>query len=86
MKDYLCDACQRGKQVKVSFKSKNCVSTTKPLQLLHLDLFVLSGNKSPGGNYYGFVIVDDFSRFTSTLFLPSKNDTFEAFVKFSKVI
>jgi len=27
-KDRLCDACQKGKQVKVSFKSKNIVSTT----------------------------------------------------------
>ena len=27
-KDRLCDACQKGKQVRVSFKSKNIVSTT----------------------------------------------------------
>jgi len=26
--DKLCDACQKGKQVKTSFKSKQCVSTT----------------------------------------------------------
>ncbi|KHN02057.1 hypothetical protein glysoja_039874, partial [Glycine soja] len=38
-KDRLCDACQKGKQVRVSFKSKNIVSTTQPLQLLHMDLF-----------------------------------------------
>ena len=30
-KDRLCDACQKGKQVRVSFKSKNIVSTTQPL-------------------------------------------------------
>ena len=35
----LCDACQKGKQVKASFMSKNVVSTSRPLQLLHLDLF-----------------------------------------------
>ena len=35
----LCDACQKGKQVRDSFKSKNIVSTTQPLQLLHMDLF-----------------------------------------------
>ena len=29
--DRLCDACQKGKQVRVSFKSKNIVSTTQPL-------------------------------------------------------
>lgn len=34
-----CSACQLGKQVKTSFKTKNQVSTTDSLQLLHLDLF-----------------------------------------------
>jgi len=67
-KDKLCDACQKGKQTRVSFKPKNIFSISKPLELLHLDLFGPSRTKSLGGNYYGFVIVDDFSRFTWTLF------------------
>jgi len=36
--DKVCDACARGKQVRKSFKLKNCVSTTRPLELLHVDL------------------------------------------------
>jgi len=36
----VCDAYAKGKQVKNSFKSKNCVSTTQPLELLHIDLVV----------------------------------------------
>ena len=62
MKNYnVCDACQMGKQTKSSFKSK--ISTSRPLQLLHMDLFDPSRIASYGGNYYAFVIVDDFSRF-----------------------
>ncbi|MFA1236664.1 GAG-pre-integrase domain-containing protein, partial [Klebsiella pneumoniae] len=38
-KDHLCDACQKGKQVKSSFKANDIVSTRHPLELLHLDLF-----------------------------------------------
>ena len=38
-KDKVCDACQLGKQIRVSFKSKNIVSTSKSLELLHMDLF-----------------------------------------------
>ncbi|XP_070049735.1 uncharacterized protein [Nicotiana tomentosiformis] len=38
-KDQICDACQLGKQTWSSFKVKNITSTTKPLQLLHMDLF-----------------------------------------------
>jgi hypothetical protein len=80
-KDKLCDACQKGKQVKVSFKSKNVVSTSRPLQLLHMDLFGPSRTRSFRGNYYALVIVDDFSRYTWTLFLPHKNHAFSAFKK-----
>ena len=59
-KDHLCDACQMGKQTRISFKYKNIVSTTRPLELLHMDLFGPSRIKSLGGNYYEFVIVDDY--------------------------
>jgi len=37
--DALCGACQKGKIVKTSFKSKDIVSTSRPLELLHIDLF-----------------------------------------------
>ena len=67
--DKLCDACQKGKQTRVSFKPKNIVSTSKPLELLHLDLFGPSRTRSLGGNYYGLVIVDDFSKFTYIIFV-----------------
>ena len=85
-KDKLCDACQKGKQTRVSFKSKNVVSTTRPLQLLHMDLFGPSRTMSFGGNYYALVIVDDFSRYTWTLFITHKSDSFQAFRKLAKVI
>ena len=51
------------KQTKVSFKLKKFISTERPLELLHMDLFGPSRTTSLGGNYYALVIVDDFSRF-----------------------
>ena len=36
--DLTCGFCQRGKQIKSSFHSKDVVSTTRPLELLHIDL------------------------------------------------
>jgi len=68
-KYHICEACQKEKQIKHSFKLKNVVFTSKPLELLHMDLFGLSRTISLGGNYYALVIVDDFSRFTWILFL-----------------
>ncbi|XP_075079406.1 uncharacterized protein LOC142164766 [Nicotiana tabacum] len=40
-KNHICDACQIGKQTRNSLKNKDIVSTSKPLQLLHMDLFGL---------------------------------------------
>jgi len=82
-KNKLCEACQKGKQVKNSFQSKNIVSTSKPLELPHMDLFGPSRSMSLGGKYYGLVIVDDYSRYTWTLFLRTKND---AFCKLARVV
>ncbi|GJS94830.1 retrovirus-related pol polyprotein from transposon TNT 1-94 [Tanacetum coccineum] len=59
---HFCDACKIGKQAHVSHKAKNIVSTTRCLELLHMDLFGPSTVRSYGGNRYTLVIVDDYSR------------------------
>ncbi|GJW94724.1 retrovirus-related pol polyprotein from transposon TNT 1-94, partial [Tanacetum coccineum] len=59
---HFCDACKIGKQAHVSHKAKNIVSTTRCLELLHMDLFGPSAVRSYGGNRYTLVIVDDYSR------------------------
>ncbi|KAL3513312.1 hypothetical protein ACH5RR_026029 [Cinchona calisaya] len=64
LKNKICDACQFGKKVKISFKPKNCVSTSKLLELLHSNLFGPTQHVSLGGCKYTFVIVDDYSRYT----------------------
>ena len=71
-KDKVCEACQMGKQIKTSFKNKNFISTSRPLELLHMDLFGPSRTTILGGKSYAFVIVDDFSRYTWVLFLANK--------------
>ncbi|GJU70743.1 retrovirus-related pol polyprotein from transposon TNT 1-94 [Tanacetum coccineum] len=58
---HFCDACKIGKQAHVSHKAKNIVSTTRCLELLHMDLFGPSAVRSYGGNRYTLVIVDDYS-------------------------
>jgi len=78
----VCDACAKGKQVKNSFKSKRCVSTIRPLELLHIDLCGPMSMMSRRGKRYVCITMDDYSRFTWTLFLASKDETFEKFVAF----
>ncbi|GJS10551.1 hypothetical protein Tco_0367347 [Tanacetum coccineum] len=57
---HFCDACKIGKQAHVSQKAKNVVSTTRCLELLHMD--GPSVLWSYGGNLYTLVLVDDYSR------------------------
>ncbi|GJR77069.1 retrovirus-related pol polyprotein from transposon TNT 1-94 [Tanacetum coccineum] len=66
---HFCDACKIGKQAHVSHKAKNIASTTRCLELLHMDLFGPSAVRSYGENRYTLVIVDDYSRYTCTRFL-----------------
>ena len=83
-KDRLCSACQTGKQVANTHPSKTFMSTSRPLELLHMDLFGPTTYTSIGGNNYGFVIVDDFSRYTWVYFLEDKTEVAHVFRKFAK--
>ena len=78
--------CQMGKQIKTSFKNKIFISTLRPLELLHRDLFGPSRTTNLGGKSYAFLIVDDFSRYTWVLFLAHKNDVFHEFSKLCRKI
>jgi transposase InsO family protein len=69
-----CAACQAGKQVGSTHHSKNVMTTSRPLTLLHIDLFGPIAYLSIEGSKYGLVIVDDFSRFT-WVFLQNKSET-----------
>ena len=71
-KDKVSETCKMGKKIKTSFKNKNLIYTSRPLELLHMDLFGPSRTTNLGGKSYAFVIVDDFFRYTRVLFLAYK--------------
>ncbi|GJT18805.1 retrovirus-related pol polyprotein from transposon TNT 1-94, partial [Tanacetum coccineum] len=60
---HFCDACKIRKQDHASHKAKNIVSTTRCLELLHMDLFGPSVLRSYGGNLYTLLILDDYSMY-----------------------
>lgn len=64
---------KKRRKTKVSFKPKNYVSTNRPSELLHMDLFIPSRTISHSGNFYELVIVNDFSMYIWTLVLESKS-------------
>ena len=59
-KDRICDACQLGKQTKSSFKSIKDIMISRPLELIHMDLFGPTKTKSLSENHFVFILVDDF--------------------------
>ena len=62
------------------------MSTSKAFELLHMDLFGQTQYTSIGGNKYGFVIVDYYTRYTWVFFLVDKSDVFATFKSFVKSI
>ncbi|GJT75863.1 retrovirus-related pol polyprotein from transposon TNT 1-94 [Tanacetum coccineum] len=75
VKDHLCSSCELGKAKRKSFHSKTTPSSKRRLQLLHMDLCGPMRVESINGKKYVLVIVDDFSRYTWTHFLRSKDET-----------
>ncbi|KAK1649981.1 hypothetical protein QYE76_067786 [Lolium multiflorum] len=83
-KDRVCSACVAGKQLKKKHPIKSIVSTSRPLELLHLDLFGPSHYDTLGGSKYGLVIVDDYSRYSWVFLLKTKDETHREFITFAK--
>ncbi|GKB34895.1 putative ribonuclease H-like domain-containing protein [Tanacetum coccineum] len=73
--DHSYVACQKGKQHKASCKAKLVNSISKPLHMLHMDLFGPINVKSLMKKSYCLVVTNDFSRFSWVFFLATKDET-----------
>ena len=72
--------------MKSSFKTKDIVSTSRPLELLHIDLFGPVNTASLYGSKYGLVIVDDYNRWTWDEFLRRKDNAYDVFSNFCSAL
>jgi transposase InsO family protein len=68
--------------VGTSHPNKKVMTTSRPLELLHIDLFGPVAYLSISGSKYGLVIVDDYSRFIWVIFLQDKSETQETLKRF----
>ncbi|GJY83340.1 retrovirus-related pol polyprotein from transposon TNT 1-94 [Tanacetum coccineum] len=82
VKDQLCSSCEVSKAKRSSFKTKDVPSSKGRLNLLHIDLCDPMRVVSINGKKYILVIVDEYSRYTWTLFLRSKDETPEVLKDF----
>ncbi|GKB28831.1 retrovirus-related pol polyprotein from transposon TNT 1-94 [Tanacetum coccineum] len=86
VKDQLCSSYEMSKAKRSLFKTKADPSLKRRLNLLHMNLCGPMHVESINGMKYILVIVDDYSRFTWTLLLPSKDETPEVLKDFLKMI
>jgi hypothetical protein len=70
-KDRPYRGCKVGKQMGALCHTNNII-TTRPLEMLHMDLFDPIVYISIGGNKYGLVIIDDYSHFIWVFFCKIK--------------
>ncbi|GJU11570.1 putative ribonuclease H-like domain-containing protein [Tanacetum coccineum] len=75
--DQTCVACLKGKQHRASCKTKAFNPITKPLFMLHMDLFGPTFVSSLMHKKYCLVVTDDYSRFSWVFFLTTKDETSE---------
>ena len=81
----LCKYCQQGKQTKTRFKSKE-YSTTRPLEIVHIDLVGPTTTKGLNGDKYFMLLVDDYTRMTAVYFLKKKLEAFENFKIYKEMV
>ncbi|GJT19620.1 putative ribonuclease H-like domain-containing protein [Tanacetum coccineum] len=86
VKDQLCSSCELSKAKRNTFKTKIVPSLKGRLNLLHMDLCGPMQIESINGKKYILVIVDDYSRYTWTHFLRTKEETPEVLKDLLKMI
>jgi transposase InsO family protein len=81
----LCKHCQRGKQTKTRFKSKE-YSTTRTLEIVHTDLVGQTRTKGLKGEKYFMLLVDDYTRMSPVFFLKNKSEAFQNFKVYKEMV
>src|SRR4051812_18408701 len=80
-KHHLCGACEAGKMTRAKHPSKTIMTTSQPFELLHMDLFGPThySTLTTTACLYGFVIVDDYSRYTWVHIILYKTEVQDVF-------
>nr|KYP70579.1 Retrovirus-related Pol polyprotein from transposon TNT 1-94 [Cajanus cajan] len=82
---HVCDVCHFAKQRKLPFSVSNS-KTSRPFELLHLDLWGPYSIQTVNHQRYFLTIVDDYSRYTWVILLKNKSQTEQSLRHFSKLV
>uniref|UniRef100_T1IHU3 GAG-pre-integrase domain-containing protein n=1 Tax=Strigamia maritima TaxID=126957 RepID=T1IHU3_STRMM len=73
VKNDICENCEISKSTRAGFQSESRLLSSKPLELLHMDLWGPCRTPSFSGAHYLYCIVDDCTRYTWVFPLTSKD-------------
>ena len=80
-KVHLCGACEARKMARAKHPSKKIMTTPRPFELLYMDLFGHThySTLTTTAHLHGFVIVDDYSRYTWVHIILYKAEVHDVF-------
>ena len=80
----ICKQCQHGKQIRVKFKTKEYY-TTKPLEIIHIDICGPMRETRLNGKRYFMLFVDDLTYITWLFLLKNNSEAFNFFQVFKEL-
>ena len=83
--NHICHVCALAKQTRLPF-SISSISSIKPFELIHCDIWGPYKIPSLSGAKYFLTIVDDFSRFTWVFFMHHKSETRHLLINFFSLV
>lgn len=72
-----CDTCEVSKHTHTSFPRKEGRRASKPMEVVHMDVFGPIDTVSLGGSKYAILFTDDFSKWRTIYFMKSKSETLD---------
>ena len=83
---FFCEPCQFGKSCRKSFKESSMSRELKPGECVHTDVCGPIQVKSQGGASYFSTFIDEASNFCHVDFLRHKDEVFEKFKAYDKLV
>ena len=78
----ICEPCVMGKLTQVPHKRVNDILAEEPLELIHMDVCGPMPVESLNGNRYVYVIIDEYSRYTTIYLMKTKEETYNCFLEY----
>ncbi len=81
----VCEACQLAKQARHPFPTQTTHVNSKPLEMIHSDLWITK-TESIGGCRYYMSFIDDHTRKVWVYFMKHKGEVFQHFLNFKVMV